>query len=144
MMARARLFVLACATEADGGMDNLPTVIAEAMAAALPVVSTRLAGVPEMVREGINGLLVEEKNPVALAEAMAEILRDPEKGRRFGAQGKVLAGECFSTGVCVGQLKELLNRYEPGEAVVAGAAEAARLGRLGRLIQWLARFGKAW
>ena len=49
MLQGARVFALPCVEEADGGMDNLPTVIAEAMAACLPVVSTTLAGVPEMV-----------------------------------------------------------------------------------------------
>lgn len=110
LLARARLFVLACATEADGGMDNLPTVIVEAMAAGLPVVSTRLAGVPEMVDHGVSGLLVGEKDPVGLAAAMEEILLCLEKGMQFGARGKALAAERFAANVTTSQLKEFLGR----------------------------------
>ena len=104
----ADLFVLACATEADGGMDTLPTVIVEAMAARLPVISTRLAAVPEIVDHGITGLLVGERQPEELARAMAEILRDPLLGRRFGEAGHQLAQERFSSPRTVGQLRALI------------------------------------
>jgi colanic acid/amylovoran biosynthesis glycosyltransferase len=107
-LSQASLFALACATEADGGMDNLPTVIAEAMACALPVVSTRLAGVPEMVAEGETGLLVEEKQPQQLAGAIRTLLDDPELRRRFGQRGKAVADERFAVGVTARQLRELL------------------------------------
>jgi len=111
MMAGASLFVLACATEASGGMDNFPTVIVEAMASSLPVVSTRLAGVPEMVCEGVTGLLAEEKNPASLADAMEAILLDPESGRQMGTQGRLLSTERFSTAASVGELQRLLIRH---------------------------------
>lgn len=96
MLTHANLFVLACATEPDGGMDNLPTVIAEAMAAGLPVVSTRLAGVPEMVSDGETGLLVAERDPVALAGAMERLLADAALARVFGARGREVARARFS------------------------------------------------
>jgi len=109
LLVNARIFVLACATEPDGGMDTLPTVIVEAMAAGLPVVSTRLAAVPEMVEHGVTGLLVEEKQPTALADALATILRDPAMGVRFGACGKTAAAERFAAEVTVGELRKLLS-----------------------------------
>ncbi len=68
-------------------MDNLPTVIMEAMACGLPVVSTTLAGIPEMVVEGVTGRLVPERNPGALAEAIAPYLADRELAMRQGAAG---------------------------------------------------------
>ena len=108
MLGAASVFVLACATEPDGGMDTLPTVIVEAMAAGLPVVSTRLAGVPEMVEEGVTGLLVEEKQPEPLADAIGAILSDPMKGRRYGISGKFAAAERFASKVTVGELRKLL------------------------------------
>ena len=61
LLAAARLFVLACVIEKDGGSDNLPTVIAEAMLAGVPVISTPLAGVPEMIEDGVDGVLVAAK-----------------------------------------------------------------------------------
>ncbi len=63
MLSRASLFVLPCVKSGDGGSDNLPTVIMEAMAMALPVISTPIAGVPEMVIEGQTGYLIPEHAP---------------------------------------------------------------------------------
>ena len=59
-LEKAAVFALPCVTEKDGGKDNLPTVIMEAMGARVPCVSTILAGVPEMVIDGETGKLVEE------------------------------------------------------------------------------------
>ena len=109
LLAEATLFVLACATESDGGMDNFPTVIVEAMATGLPVVSTRLAGVPEMVEHGVTGLLVGEKQPEALADAIAAVLSDPNTARRYGACGKNVVAERFVSSVTVAQLRGLLD-----------------------------------
>jgi glycosyltransferase involved in cell wall biosynthesis len=107
-LAAATLFVLPCATEPDGGMDTLPTVIVEAMAAGLPVISTRLAAIPEMVEHGVTGLLVGEKQPERLAEAMSEILRNPELASRFGQAGKLAAAGRFASQSTVASLRALL------------------------------------
>ncbi len=96
LLGQARVFALACATERDGGMDNLPTVIMEAMAAGRPVVSTRLAGVPEMVVDGKTGLLLDEGDTPGIAEALAEILADPAKASAMGEAGKRRAQELFA------------------------------------------------
>lgn len=95
-LADATVFVLPCTTEADGGMDNLPTVIMEAMAAGLPVISTPVAGVPEMVEEERTGLLVPEKDPPALAAAIDRVVSDRDLARRLGSNGLAVAQEKFS------------------------------------------------
>jgi glycosyltransferase involved in cell wall biosynthesis len=64
--------------------DNLPVAIIEAMALALPVVSTRVGGVPELVEEGSSGLLVDPDDPSALADALSTLIRDPDRRRAFG------------------------------------------------------------
>jgi colanic acid/amylovoran biosynthesis glycosyltransferase len=107
-LASATMFVLPCRTEADGGMDNLPTVIMEAMAAALPVISTRVAGVPEMVADGATGLLLFERDTEALASAMARLLNDRETARRFGAAGRLAATEKFAIEKTARQLRAVL------------------------------------
>ena len=107
-LASATLFVLPCVTEHDGGMDTLPTVIVEAMAAGLPVVSTRLAAIPEMVGHGTTGLLVEEKQPGPLARAMAEIMENPLLARRLGTEGHQVARERFGSTAAATKLKTLL------------------------------------
>lgn len=98
-LATTRVFALACAREADGGMDNLPTVIMEAMAARVPCVSTRLAGVPEMVEEGITGMLVNEGDTEGFAEALSTLLADAPRARQMGEAGQARARRLFSTEV---------------------------------------------
>ena len=95
-LACSALFVLPCVAEVGGGMDNLPTVVMEAMAAGLPVISTALGGVPEMVRDGFTGLLVPEHQPVALADALAQILVDRRLARSLGEAGRQRAAELFA------------------------------------------------
>jgi len=110
-LAAATLFVLPCATEPDGGMDTLPTVIVEAMAASLPVISTRLAAIPEMVEDGSTGLLVDEKSVEPLAQAMQKILDDPALAASMGAAGRLLAAERFDIRIVAAQLLEHLTKH---------------------------------
>ncbi|PYI91075.1 MAG: hypothetical protein DME97_15200 [Verrucomicrobia bacterium] len=106
-LAHATVFALPCTREADGGMDNLPTVIMEAMAAGLPVISTPLGGIPEMVEPGVNGELVPERDPAALGAAIERLIADPEQARRFGKRGREIAREKFSIETSVRQLRGL-------------------------------------
>lgn len=106
-LARSLVFALPCVAEAGGGMDNLPTVVMEAMAAALPVVSTPLGGVPEMVRDGETGFLVPEGNPVALAEALARLLNDRDLAHSLGKSGRERAAALFSIEQNVRALRQL-------------------------------------
>jgi glycosyltransferase involved in cell wall biosynthesis len=107
-LAAAHLFVLACVPEAGGGSDNLPTVIMEAMACGVPVVSTRLAGVPEMIESGVDGLLVAPRDPASLAAAMQKLLADPAESARLGAQAKAAARGKFAIEKTTAALKHLL------------------------------------
>jgi colanic acid/amylovoran biosynthesis glycosyltransferase len=95
-LAHATIFVLPCTREEGGGMDNLPTVIMEAMAAGLPVISTPLAGIPEMIENGVNGLLVPEHDPEAICAAIEQLIASPEQAREFGDCGREIAGQKFS------------------------------------------------
>ncbi len=94
-MRAASLLVLPCITAADGNMDALPTVLLEAMASGVPVVSTALSGIPEIVVDGETGYLVEPGDAVALAGAMEKILREPESSARLGRAGRRRAEELF-------------------------------------------------
>jgi glycosyltransferase involved in cell wall biosynthesis len=79
----ARVFCLPSVTAANGDSEGLPTVIAEAQAAGLPVVATRHAGIPEMVVDEQTGLLVAERNYQALAEALCTLLTDEPRWQSF-------------------------------------------------------------
>jgi glycosyltransferase involved in cell wall biosynthesis len=95
-LARATVFALPCVAEKGGGRDNLPTVIMEAMAAGLPVVSTSIGGVPEMVVDGVTGLLASEHEPAALAGMFVRLLADRILARSLGQAGRRRAAELFS------------------------------------------------
>jgi len=107
-LSRAALFALPCRVDADGAMDNLPTVVMEAMASALPVVSTDVGGVAEMVRNGETGLLVRQNDPVATAEAIARLIGNVELAQSFGRQGRKRAQELFSIQTNVHALRKIL------------------------------------
>lgn len=68
--------------------EGSPLSVMEYMAAGKPVVSTRVGGVPELVEDGVHGLLVEPRDPDALAAAIGRLLRDPSEARRLGKQGR--------------------------------------------------------
>ena len=79
----ASLFALPCRIDADGDRDGIPNVILEAMAARLPVVSTDVSGVPEVITDAHTGLLVAPDDPPALARAMARLLADRALAQRL-------------------------------------------------------------
>ncbi len=68
--------------------EGLPVSLIEAMAAARAVVATRVGGVPDLVEDGVTGLLVPPKDPVALAEAMVALLSDPDRRQAMGDAGR--------------------------------------------------------
>ena len=97
--------------EAEGGMDNLPTVIMEAMAAGLPVVSTRIGGIPEMVVENETGFLVQPEDAVALVGAIEKVTNDRSLGQRLGQAGYERAQKLFSIEKNARDLCALLNAH---------------------------------
>ena len=76
--------------------EGSPLSVMEYMEAGKPVVSTRVGGLPDLVVEGVNGLLVEPRDPAALADALVEVLSDPERARRMGEAGRARRREEFS------------------------------------------------
>jgi colanic acid/amylovoran biosynthesis glycosyltransferase len=107
-LAAANIFVLPSVVDSDGGMDNLPTVIMEAMATGLPIVSTHVGGIPEMVIENETGLLVQPGNTAAMADAIQRVITDPLLAANLGHAGYERARELFSIEKNVRKLCELL------------------------------------
>src|SRR5256714_947057 len=124
----ADIFALASTTDAQGATDVFPTVILEAMASARPVVSTRLAGIPELVVDGQTGMLAPPGDSTALAHALEQLLRDPELRLRFGHSGRARIEQHFRIEQTVAPLIEMLerscNRRPAGDAS-ASRSEAA-------------------
>ena len=108
-LAAANVFVLPSVIDPEGGMDNLPTVIMEAMATALPVVSTNIGGIPEMVIENETGFLVQPGDAVAMADAVSKIIGDASLARRLGQSGYERARTLFAIDKNVRELCALLS-----------------------------------
>ena len=107
-LAAANVFVLPSVIDPDGGMDNLPTVIMEAMATGLPVVSTAIGGIPEMVIHNETGFLVKPRNATELAGAIDRMIVDLAMAKRFGQAGYARAQKLFSIEKNVRELRELV------------------------------------
>ncbi|MBF0341832.1 MAG: TIGR03088 family PEP-CTERM/XrtA system glycosyltransferase [Magnetococcales bacterium] len=76
--------------------EGTPLTVLEAMAHGLPVVATRVGGVPDLVVEGVTGCLVPPGDPQALADAILDYLLHPDKGKAHGASGAARVRERFS------------------------------------------------
>jgi colanic acid/amylovoran biosynthesis glycosyltransferase len=107
-LAVASVFVLPSVIDPEGGMDNLPTVIMEAMAAGLPVVSTSIGGIPEMVIENETGFLVPPGDLAALASAIERVVDDRSLAQELGNAGCERAQRLFSIDKNVRELYALL------------------------------------
>ena len=86
---------------ADGDRDGLPNVIMEAMSQELPVIATRAGAIDEVVEPGITGLLVPPDDPTALAAALAELIRAPDRRLAMGREGRrrILSEFAFEDGI---------------------------------------------
>ena len=107
-LAAANVFVLPSVMDPDGGMDNLPTVIMEAMATGLPVVSTNIGGIPEMIIDNETGFLVQPGDAAAIADAIETVINDSSSAARLGHSGYERARTLFSIEKNVRELRALL------------------------------------
>jgi colanic acid/amylovoran biosynthesis glycosyltransferase len=97
LLARADVFAQhSVVSPTNGDEEGLPVGVLEAMASGLPVVSTRHAGIPEAVEEGVTGLLVQEGDVDAMAAALVELGRDPQRRVTLGLAGHARAAARFS------------------------------------------------
>ena len=97
------VFCLPAIVDSQGETEGLGVVLLEALNYARPVVASNVGGIPDIVRHGETGLLCPEKDPQALATAILELLRDPERANRLGRQGHALVRTEFSWEHVVGQ-----------------------------------------
>ncbi len=114
MMTAAALFVLPSIIAPDGQMEGIPVALMEAMASGLAVVSTSISGIPELVDDGENGLLVPPKDASGLARAIRTLLESPELARSFGARGREKVRAEFSIGPCVAKIVDRLRKEMAG------------------------------
>ncbi len=126
LLERSDVVVHPSVVTEDGMMDGIPVALMEAMATELPVVSTRVSGIPELVVHERTGLLVPEKDARALADALARLQRDPELSARLGRQGRLHVLDRFSLAENVARLRQRLIAAIDGR----GALEPERRPRI--------------
>jgi glycosyltransferase involved in cell wall biosynthesis len=114
---QASVFVLPSYSE------GLPRVVFEAMAAGLPVIASVVSGIPDVVQDGVTGLLVPPGDEVALAEKMRWILEHPGDAEEMGARAHRFAQRFFSTEAYIDSYRQII---EAAEALIDDDVEHAR------------------
>lgn len=108
LLETADVMVLPSIVTPDGKKEGIPVALMEALAMEVPVVATRISGVPELVRHGETGLLVPERDPEALARAILDLHRSPERRREMGSAGRARVLADYDAGANAGKLRDLL------------------------------------
>jgi glycosyltransferase involved in cell wall biosynthesis len=103
-LRQADLFVLTPFVTADGDRDGIPNVLVEAMASGLPVVTTSVAGIPELVTDGIHGFVCAPGDVKGIAARISELLDDPARRRRYGDAARATVEERFDVNRAAEQL----------------------------------------
>lgn len=112
----ADLFVLPSRAARNGDRDGLPNVLMEAQSQRLPVVASRIAGIPELVRDGATGLLVAPADAAALARAIERLARDPALREQLGAAGAARVRAQFDSAAWLDRLAARLNPDQTARA----------------------------
>jgi glycosyltransferase involved in cell wall biosynthesis len=102
------IYCLPCVQAKDGDIDGLPQMLMEAMACGVPVVSTRVAGIPDLIIDDRTGVLVEPGHPARLADALEALIKHPERAARLAEAGLRHVHARFDITRC---LEPLLDRY---------------------------------
>ena len=107
---RSDIFALLCRIAADGDRDGLPNVIVEAQSQRLPVLSTHISGIPELIEDEVNGLLVAPDDVDATAEALERMIRNGKARLRWGAEGERRVRSAFDAEREIDALLQLFER----------------------------------
>jgi glycosyltransferase involved in cell wall biosynthesis len=106
---RTAVFALTPLVMPSGDRDGIPNVLVEAMACGVPVISTRVSGIPELIEHGADGLLVEPGDIAAIADGIERLLRDPELASRLGRAGRRKVERLFDVRCNTTQLLDLFD-----------------------------------
>jgi len=105
----ATLFILTPFQTDDGDRDGIPNVLVEAMAVGLPVITTAISGIPELVENNLNGLLYQPHDVEGIASGIIELLHNAEKRRQLGSAASKKVTEHFDINQAANRLKALFD-----------------------------------
>ncbi|HKF55886.1 MAG TPA: glycosyltransferase, partial [Blastocatellia bacterium] len=132
---RASVFVLPCIVASNGDRDGIPNVLLEAMASGVPVVSTPVSGIPELIESGVNGILVPQHDARSLADAIEGLLASRELSERLVRAATTKLDSSFSLEASAEQLLAVFRGAESKKqpqndfpAAVPGGRAAAFTG----------------
>src|SRR6185437_9215841 len=126
-MGAAHLFAAPSVTARDGDMEGIPVALMEAMASGVPVVATAHSGIPELVEDGVSGLLVPERDTDALAAAFRWLVDHPERWLSMALAAHDAVERDFNSARLNDELVTLLERVRGQKTPETGVAPAPRI-----------------
>lgn len=132
-MSSHDIMVVPCVVTKAGDRDGIPNVIMEALSSRLPVIATNVSGISEVIRDGETGLLIPQRDPIALATAIRRMAADREQALAMAERGKALVEKMFDSVTNIRALYEFYVQPAPeletGHAPEAGHAPHANDAR---------------
>jgi glycosyltransferase involved in cell wall biosynthesis len=108
------LFVLACRRDDQGDQDGIPVVLMEAMAAGIPVISTHISGIPELIEDGISGMLAKPNDPKSLSQKIKDVVTNPSMASSLAVAARSRIREEFDVDVNAERLLNLFRSEHHG------------------------------
>lgn len=123
LLTEAHLFLLPSVTAANGDAEGVPVSLMEAMASGAVPISTWHSGIPDLIEDGVSGLLAPERDAVRLAERLREAMTRPDRLGPMAEAGRARVLDAFNAGRQIAVLEHLLRAVvEAGRAPAAGSA----------------------
>jgi glycosyltransferase involved in cell wall biosynthesis len=111
LFQKADLFIMPSVIHSSGDRDGIPLVIMESLLHRVPVAATNVSGIPELIKDGLTGRLVPEKNPSALAAAMEDLLLNRSRALQLAENGRDLILRQFDPDTNYRLVRDLFVRY---------------------------------
>jgi glycosyltransferase involved in cell wall biosynthesis len=114
LFSQGDMFILPAIIDKNGDTEGLGVVLIEAMTYKMPVIASNVGGIPDVIIPGKSGVLVEQKNPSALADAIIKLFKDPKKMQDIGESGYEFISKEFSWKRVIGEIDSLYGEVVGG------------------------------